>query len=64
MADVSNIFGSKEPSPGASRREEIFVFSVIAALVWPIVAVMIVGGFGFAIWMSQLILGPPGPPPG
>jgi nitrate reductase NapE len=63
MADVSNIFGSKEPSAGASRREEILVFSIIAAMVWPIVAVMIVGGMGFIIWMSQIILGPPGPPP-
>ncbi|MGA7480862.1 MAG: nitrate reductase, partial [Bradyrhizobium sp.] len=24
----------------------------------------VVGGYGFAVWMSQLILGPPGPPPG
>jgi nitrate reductase NapE len=46
-----------------SRRAELFVFSVIAALIWPVVAVGVVGGFGFVIWMYQIIFGPPGPPP-
>jgi periplasmic nitrate reductase NapE len=45
-----------------SRRAEFIVFAIIAALIWPIVAVGVVGGYGFLIWMSQLILGPPGPP--
>ena len=27
-----------------------------------ILAVGVVGGYGFVVWMSQLILGPPGPP--
>ena len=48
--------------PVASRRTEFLVFITIAALIWPVVAVGIVGGYGFIVWMSQLILGPPGPP--
>jgi nitrate reductase NapE len=48
--------------PGTSRRAEFIVFAVIAAFIWPVVAVGVVGGYGFLVWMSQLILGPPGPP--
>ena len=49
-------------APGTSRRAEFFVFAIIAAFIWPVVAVGVVGGYGFLVWMSQLILGPPGPP--
>jgi len=49
---------------GTSRRAEFFVFAIIAAFIWPIVAVGVVGGYGFLIWMTQVILGPPGPPGG
>jgi nitrate reductase NapE len=45
-----------------TRREELFAFLVLAVLIWPIVAVGVVGGYGFIVWMSQIILGPPGPP--
>ncbi|QIG50076.1 periplasmic nitrate reductase, NapE protein [Nordella sp. HKS 07] len=45
-----------------TRREELFAFIVLAVLIWPILAVGIVGGYGFLIWMYQLIAGPPGPP--
>jgi nitrate reductase NapE len=34
----------------------------IAAFVWPVVAVGIVGGYGFLVWMYQIVAGPPGPP--
>ena len=45
-----------------TRRKEILVFVVLAVLVWPIVTVGIVGGYGFAVWMYQQVAGPPGPP--
>ena len=51
-----------ESSLNAGRRAELIVFAVIAAFIWPVVAVGVVGGYGFLIWMSQMILGPPGPP--
>ena len=42
------------------KSEERNAFVVLAVFLAPILAVAIVGGYGFAIWMSQLILGPPG----
>ena len=50
--------------PATGRRAEFFVFAIIAAFIWPIVAVGVVGGYGFLIWMTQMVLGPPGPPGG
>lgn len=44
------------------RGAEILAFVVLATLIWPVLAVGVVGGYGFIVWMSQLILGPPGPP--
>ena len=49
-------------TPRYSRREELFAFLVLAVLIWPVVALGIVGGFGFIIWTSQILFGPPGPP--
>jgi nitrate reductase NapE len=46
----------------ATRRRELLTFLVLAFGIWPIVAVGVVGGYGFLVWMSQIILGPPGPP--
>lgn len=46
-----------------SSRAEFLVFAIIAALIWPVVAVGVVGGYGFLVWMYQIIFGPPGPPP-
>jgi nitrate reductase NapE len=43
-------------------RDELIVFVVIVALVWPVTTVGVVGGYGFAVWMYQLVAGPPGPP--
>lgn len=48
--------------PKTSRRAEIVAFVILAILIWPILAVGIVGGYGFLVWMSQLVFGPPGPP--
>ena len=45
-----------------TRREELVAFLVLAVLIWPVVAVGVVGGYGFIVWMSQLVFGPPGPP--
>lgn len=63
MADTTDRNGSQPDNANASgRRAELIVFALIAAFIWPIVAVVVVGGYGFLVWMSQLILGPPGPP--
>ncbi len=44
------------------RRVEIITFLVLAFGIWPLVAVGVVGGYGFLVWMLQIIFGPPGPP--
>ena len=48
--------------PRTGWRAEFLVFAIIVAFIWPVVAVGVVGGYGFLIWMVQMILGPPGPP--
>jgi nitrate reductase NapE len=50
------------PPEQPTRRAELLAFLTLAVLIWPVVAVGIVGSYGFLIWMSQLVFGPPGPP--
>lgn len=54
--------------PGSSRskmrRRELLVFLALAFGIWPVVAVGVVGGYGFLVWMYQIVYGPPGPPGG
>lgn len=45
------------------RRRELLTFLVLAFGIWPLVAVAVVGGYGFLVWMWQIVFGPPGPPP-
>jgi nitrate reductase NapE len=53
-----------QPSSVAAvtKRGEILAFLVLAVLIWPVVAVGVVGGYGFLVWMWQVVFGPPGPP--
>lgn len=44
----------------ASRRRELMGFLFLTVVLAPAVTVAIVGGYGFAIWMYQLVAGPPG----
>lgn len=48
--------------PVSRRRRELVTFFVLAFGIWPIVAVSVVGGYGFLVWMFQILYGPPGPP--
>ncbi|MEP3296703.1 MAG: nitrate reductase [Pseudoruegeria sp.] len=40
-------------------KERLAVFLLLVVFV-PVLSIAIVGGWGFFIWMSQIILGPPG----
>jgi len=53
---------SETPAPPRTRREEILAFVILAVLIWPVLADGIVGGYGFLVWMYQIVFGPPGPP--
>ena len=46
----------------ATRREELRMFLLLTVVLAPVLAVMVVGGYGFLVWMYQLVAGPPGPP--
>ena len=56
--------GTEEEAVPARRRRELIACLVRAFGIWPIVAVGVVGGYGFLVWMWQIIFGPPGPPGG
>jgi nitrate reductase NapE len=44
------------------RRMEIFAFLFLTALLMPALAVATVGSYGLAVWIYQVVTGPPGPP--
>ena len=41
------------------QRRELAVFIFLTFILAPILAVLIVAGYGFCVWMYQLIAGPP-----
>ena len=42
-----------------TKRREWLVFLGLTFVVAPALAVAVVGGYGFAVWMYQIIAGPP-----
>jgi nitrate reductase NapE len=53
-----------DDTPGRPRRKrmEIFAFLFLTAVVMPALAVATVGSYGLAVWVYQMVAGPPGPP--
>ena len=49
--------GGGAPEPYAARHAIRFGFGLVMML-----SIALVGGFGFIVWMLQLIMGPPGSP--
>jgi len=43
-----------------TRSEEFRGFLFLTVVLAPALAIALVGGYGFAIWMYQIIAGPPG----
>ena len=39
----------------SARKEEWHAFLILSVLLAPILAVAIVGGYGFVVWMGQLL---------
>ncbi len=60
--DVAYASRSKATAEAGAKRREITMFLVLAFAIWPILAVAVVGGYGFIVWMFQAVMGPPGPP--
>ena len=60
--ETAGVSGPKAAPERPTRRAEFLAFLTLAVLIWPIAAVGVVGGYGFLVWMFQLVAGPPGPP--
>jgi nitrate reductase NapE len=43
-----------------TKRGERRVFIFITVFLFPVLSVILVGGYGLAIWLLQLFFGPPG----
>lgn len=52
----------EDASSDTRKRQELRLFIFLIVFLFPILAVAVVGAYGFAIWMSHIIMGPPGPP--
>ena len=50
-----------EPVDAARRRMERLLFPLLAIVIWPFIAIGVVAGWGFVVWMYYLFTGPPGP---
>ncbi|MFV3308326.1 periplasmic nitrate reductase, NapE protein [Pseudomonas sp. NY15181] len=46
----------------AEKGKETRLFLFLVICLFPLLSVAIVGGYGFIVWMFQLVAGPPGPP--
>ena len=42
------------------KTEEFRSWLFLAVVMAPVLAVLIVSGYGFIVWMTQLLMGPPG----
>ena len=47
----------KAPDDASTFQEELRTFLFLTVAMAPILAVVIVGGYGFAVWMYQLVTG-------
>lgn len=45
-----------------TKGREVATFLVTTLILIPGLAVAFVGAYGLVVWVSQMILGPPGPP--
>jgi periplasmic nitrate reductase NapE len=56
---------SEDPAPAirsmglSQRRLELAMFLFLAVFLWPLIAVALISGYGFAVWISDLLFGPP-----
>ena len=44
---------------GTGKKDERIAFLFLTVILAPLLSVVIVGGYGFIVWISQIIFGPP-----
>jgi periplasmic nitrate reductase NapE len=50
-----------KPETGpATKRRELQLFLFLTIVLAPVLAVAVIAGYGFIVWMWQLVSGPPG----
>ena len=52
--------GNRVDTGRTTRTEELRSVLFLAFVTAPVVAVAVVSGYGFLVWMFQLVAGPPG----
>lgn len=45
-----------------SLKQESQAFLLISTVLIPLLTVLMICGYGFAVWISQILMGPPGHP--
>jgi nitrate reductase NapE len=50
----------EEGRKAQSRRAELRAFLLLSVVMAPVLAVLIVSGYGLLVWMVQIFAGPPG----
>ncbi len=48
-------------SDRSRTRSERLLFFLLAVVIWPFIAVGVVAGWGFLVWIYYMFTGPPGP---
>jgi len=43
-----------------TKKDERVGFLILSVFLAPVLSIVIVGGYGFLIWISQILIGPPG----
>jgi nitrate reductase NapE len=49
-----------KPVQEVDKKTEFRSFILLCVFLAPALSIAIVGGYGFIVWMSQILLGPPG----
>jgi len=44
----------------SSKAQELRAFLLLSVILAPVLAFLVVAGYGFLVWMFQLVAGPPG----
>jgi nitrate reductase NapE len=62
MVELGGNAPAGDESGRARKWREWLLFLFLTVVLAPALSIAFVGGYGFLIWMFQLIVGPPGPP--
>ncbi len=52
--------GRLSQSPPSTRSEELRSFLFLSVVMAPVIAGLLVAGYGFVVWVYQMFAGPPG----